>query len=87
MDGGELAAAPSLADTHFSLLGFDSCKEPFSPSLSPSQLAGPPDTGCLNTPATAGSDIPAFFSNFPAIGTGQYSRASRGGRGSGGGGV
>ncbi|XP_037094583.1 early growth response protein 3-like [Pollicipes pollicipes] len=66
MDGGELAAAPSLADTHFSLLGFDSYKEPFSPSLSPSQLSGP-DPESLNTPAAAGSDIPSFFSSFPTI--------------------
>ena len=73
MDGGELAAVPNLGDTHFSLLGFDSCKEPFSPSLSPSQLGGQPDSGNLNTPATAGSDIPAFFStlSFPTISTGQ----------------
>ena len=83
MDGGELATAPSLADTHFGLLGFDACKEPFSPSLSPSQLAGPADTGCLNTPATAGSDIPAFFSNFPAISTGQYQRQHQTGEGGG----
>lgn len=73
MDGGELATAPSLADTHFSLqLGFDACKEPFSPSLSPSQLGGPAEPGSLNTPATAGSDIPSFFTNFPTINTGQY---------------